>query len=220
MAKVKKSITRLLAERKALEDRINKATSVPFIGTVKGTRSPTVVGYTGYTVEQISNLFKGNLDKVRSLISYHNRITAALVESNATTKVKIGAEEMTVAAAIERKKSIQFDKRLLATLINQSSQVQSQLDLANRQVEETIERQLINIFGAAEKAKLTAEQRKETEDTIRAQHQQAPIDPNKIAEVAQAEMERISKFETEIDFVLSEINAKTEIELDDETPVA
>jgi hypothetical protein len=219
MAKVKKSITRLLAERKALEDRINKATSVPFIGISKGIRTPTVVGYTGQTVDQVSDLFKGNLDRVRGLIGYHNRITAALVESNATTKVKIGEEELTVAAAIERKKSIQFDKRLLATLINQSAQVQGQIDVANRQVDETIERQLTSLFGG-EKAKLTAEQRKETEDAVRAQHQQAPIDPNKIADLARAEMERISKFETEIDFVLSESNAKTELELEDETSVA
>jgi hypothetical protein len=219
MAKVKKSITRLLAERKALADRINIASGQSLIGIQKGNRNPTVLGASDLSVAAAEALYRGNLDKVIGLISYHRRITAALIASNASTRVTIGAETMTVAEAIERKTSVKQERTLLNYVMASSQTTQTKIDLGNKAVEETIERQLIQIYGG-EKAKITVDARKETADSINAASLLSVIDPNKLREFATKELERISQFETEVDFVLSESNAKTEIELEDETFVA
>jgi hypothetical protein len=219
MAKVKKSITRLLAERKALADRINIASGQSFIGIQKGNRNPTVLGASDLSVATAEALYRGNLDKVIGLISYHRRITAALIASNATIRVTIGAETMTVAEAIERKTSVKQERTLLNQVMASSQITQNKIDMGNKAVEETIERQLVQIYGG-EKTKITADARKETADSINAASLLSVIDPNKLREFATKELERINQFETEVDFVLSESNAKTEIELEDETFVA
>jgi hypothetical protein len=221
MPTVKKSITRLLAERKNLEDRIRKASNEKFVGIQKGTDPSTadVVGMSGKTVAQASDLFKTNKDRVSGLIKYHRRITEALVKANAITEVKIGGETMTIAAAIERKKSISYDKALLATIITQANAIQREIDNANAELDRRIDAQVTSAAGS-DKAKITPELRKNIADPLMLNAKQSPIDPNNIGQWATEELDRISKFETEVDFVLSEVNARTEIELEDETSIS
>lgn len=59
---------------------------------------------------------QASYDKVMGLISYRHKIKALVVQSNACTKVIVGKEEMTVAEAIERKQSIQYEKDLLEVM--------------------------------------------------------------------------------------------------------
>lgn len=212
----KKSITRLLAERKALEQRIRTATGQPFIGAKKGDVKSTPVGYTGKSVEDVTALFKGNFDKVRGLISYHTRITAALVASNAAVTVTIAGETMTVAAAIERKTSIAYEKVLLATALQQCQVNQSKLDQANDIVDQKIEKQIVDLFGGDKAKSITNEQRADTAKAINDAHRQGPIDPNNLGAYVKEHLEKLHAFEVEVDFALSESNAKTEIEIDDE----
>ena len=53
---MKKSVTRLLAERKALEARIRTANGQPFIAIQKGTGGDKPVGYIGKSVADINTL--------------------------------------------------------------------------------------------------------------------------------------------------------------------
>lgn len=218
MTTITKSVTRLLAERKALESRISKSSQQPFIGISKGNSGTEVLNYAGLTVADAAANFKGNLDKVNGLIAYYSRITSALILSNATVEVVIGGKTMKVAEAIERKKSIIFERTLLANLINQASHTQSLIDQGNVRVEDTIERQLVALYGG-DKAKVTPENRAELSKSIKAAQGLAPIDPNNIAVYGNKKLEELNAFLVEVDFVLSEINAKTEITIEDETSV-
>lgn len=212
----KKSVTRLLAERKALEARIRTATTVPFIGMKKGDAKDQPVGYIGKTVAEVQTLLKSNLDKVRGLIAYHSRITTALVKSNAETEVTIAGETMTVAAAIERKTSIAFEKILLGTALNQCQLNQAKMENENVTVDNKIEKQLVDFFGGEKGKTITNDQRTETAKAINDAHRVSPIDPNNLATFCSEQLVKLNAFETEVDFILSEINAKTEIEIDDE----
>jgi len=214
---IQKSITRLLAERKALEPRIGKATAVDFIGIQKGTTANAdVLGMSGKTVAEAKVAYKANLDRVEGLIAYHKRITAAIVASNAVTEVTIGTEKMVVAVAIERKSSIKFEQALLATILNQAKHAQTNVATANLVIEDRIDKQMTSVYGA-DKTKVTGAARTEVAGPIEAAGKQSVIDAIGIAEWAQAKMDALSKFVTEVDFVLSESNARTILELEDET---
>ncbi len=214
-----KSVTRLLAERKGLEARIRSASVAPFIAAQRGDVNPQPVGYVGKTVEQVKTAVKANLDKAKALISYHTRITAALIKSNAETTVTIGGQTMSVAAAIERKSSIAYEKTLLAQCLHQAQRVASDIESANANVEVAIERQLVSLYGGEKAKVVTPEQRKEAAKAINDVQHQAVINPNNLADFVTEQMEALHQFEIEVDFALSEINAKTEIEIADENEV-
>jgi hypothetical protein len=85
------------------------------------------------------------------LIAYRNRLKALVVESNAKTVVKVGTSEMTVAEAIERKQSVQYEKNLLSAMLQQYNHAIQQVAKNNDELPEKLETYLVNILGNKEK---------------------------------------------------------------------
>jgi len=165
----------------------------------------------GVEIQEYEKQMQASYDKVVSLISYRNRIKSLVVESNAKTKVIVGKEEMTVAEAIERKQSIQYEKELLEVMQQQYRSAINTVAKENDALPAKLETYLVNILG--NKDKQSSEEVKLHTDTFMKRNEFELIDPMNVKRKIEALNNRIEEFESEVDAVLSESNATTFIEV-------
>lgn len=206
------SITRALSERKLLDAQIQKSVTLPFLGVQRGTDNlkAEVVGMAGKTRLLAMQIYQANFDRVTSQVKRRDEITAAVVLSNANTDVVIGGVTMKVAVAIERKKSIASEKLLLANVLSQSAFNQKLIDQSNATLETKIEAQ-ITVLGGKEKGVINVDISDGVRGPMESAGKHLLIEPFEIGAWATAKMDKINTFETEVDFTLSESNAKTTI---------
>ena len=210
----KMSVTRALAELKRLDDRLKRMTTDQsiFVSVAVGQGDKQKVLGVSDTVQNVASQIQSNRDRVNSMIEMRAKIKAAVVASNAATKVKLGAREMTVAEAIELKKSIDVKRNMLNTYRRQVVQANALVAKQNAALEAQIETNLATIYGN-EKGKVDASMFEAIAKPQREQKEASLIDPIKINDVIKSLEDEISLVETELDFTLSESNAKTEIEV-------
>ena len=208
------SVTRALAELKRLDDRLNRMTTDQsiFVSVAVGQGEKQKVLGVSDTVQNVVSQIQSNRDRVNSMIELRAKIKSAVVASNAATKVKLGTREMTVAEAIELKKSIDVKRNMLSTYRRQVIQANALEHSQNATLDAQIETNLATIYGN-EKGKVDASMFEAIAKPQREQKEASLIDPIKINDLIKSLEEEISLVETELDFTLSEQNAKTEIEV-------
>lgn len=202
------TITRALNELKLLDKRINKEISgAKLVTAIQGTKSITV---DKSTKEEFANNAKSMIQSIQDLIVRKNKIKAAILESNGKTKVNIAGNEYTVAEAIYKKDSIELDKFLLETMKSQLSKITNAVEKHNTKVEENLQQQLLAAAGS-DKDKVKSMQ--EYADVYKTTNEMTTYDPANIAKLIVNFENDIDSFESEVDFVLSESNSTTFIEV-------
>lgn len=195
-----------LVELKLLEKRIQKATNSIFVLFQEGKN--VLKGYKNK--EELVDTIKANNQSVVDLIKRRNKVKSAIVLSNATTKVTVGNETMTVAEAIERKTSIQFDKELLASYKNQLSQTIRRVDMINADVNSRAD-EMVKTFLSGDNSKI-AEASILRDNMIESQGGNL-VDPLNIKKLIEELEERIDTFEANVDLALSTSNAITQLDI-------
>ncbi|WP_155593495.1 hypothetical protein [Lysinibacillus cavernae] len=209
MTEMKKlSIHRALTELKMLNLRIEAATNE--VSSVLANRKSNSK-INGVDIHEYEKHMQSSYDKVVGLISYRNKIKALIVQSNASTLVKVGKEEMTVAEAIERKQSIQYEKNLLEIMQHQYRSAINTVAKENDALPAKLETYLINILG--NKDKQSPEEVKLHTETFMKRNEYEIINPLNVKQQIETLRNRIEEFESEVDAVLSESNATTFIEV-------
>lgn len=205
------SITRALVELKRLNDRISTAiSSGKFVSRTIGKNSFQKVVGSNESVEQTKSKIQASFDSVEALINERQKIKSQIVLSNANTKVKVLGKEITVAEAIELKGTVQFRTQYLNTLRIQLLSENKEVEKANVGLEVLIDSLMNTIYGA-DKSKIDATILANVANPQRDQKEVALLDPQGIsARIKQVE-EDISNLSSELDFTLSESNAKTTI---------
>lgn len=198
------TVTRALAQVKALNDRINRATSQAFVTTTTGGKHES-----GKAVQEVEVALKSNLQSVVDLIAQRAALKGAIVRSNATTQVVIADVKMTVAEAIERKTSILLDKTLLAHLNSQLTQNQSKAERANVLNQARLDQQIQTLLG--KDRKLDDSEVSSLTELFNKQNRSEVVDPNDLSKVIEKLTSDINAFDEEVDYALSEINAVTKI---------
>ncbi len=207
---MKMTITRALVELKTLNKRIMNAIDnlIP-VTIVTGKNVPR--GFT--TREDFEKDVKAKYESVNALIDRRKQIKSKIVTANAVTEVEIAGAKMTIAEAIERKSSIALEKSLLGRLSEKYASNLKVHEQAEFKCNDQLQRLLEVNFGKDSKAK------SEEIDAISKPYLEnnAPrfIDPLDVKKKIEELANEISKFEAEVDVVLSEANAKTEIEISD-----
>lgn len=203
------TITRGLATLKTLEARIYQAASSGvYIGVTRGASETPINSIK--TKDQLATDIVASYQSVNDLITERDAIKRAIVLSNAATKVNIGGVEMTVAEAIERKTSVKFEQNLLQYLMSAYGVAQTQMATQSTRVDQDTEKRLQTLFGA-DKTKVSEDQQKLVRNQVLSESEGKLIDPLKLDEKIQSLRKKIEDFNTEVDFVLSESNARTEI---------
>ena len=206
------TITRGLSELKLLDKRIKDEISSAIFITENKKSSDKVLKT--FTKEEFNNKAQASFQSVLDKMKRRNYMKSAIVQSNATTMVVIGGKTMTVAEAIERKTSIEYDKYLLNELERQYRGAVSKMNLQNQKVQSTLD-DLMKVFTGKDSSKdISVESTKMTKEYLE-NNEYELVDPIKILDKIETMRKEIDEFEHEVDFVLSESNTITKIFIED-----
>jgi len=208
MTIVKMSVHRGLAELKLLDSKINSVLQRRFI--IGNKLSNKTVD--GRTLDEVRVAIKGNFDSITALIENRKRIKDQLVRSNAVTVVKVAEKTYTVAEAIERKNSVKYDIDFLAMLKQQFTMEKNRVEKENSLLPTKLETYLASVLG--EKGSRTPEDVKLHTKVFEDSNKWDLIDPNNISVYIDTLEKEIQEFKTNVDYVLSESNATTFVEVD------
>lgn len=195
------SITRALNELKLLDKRINKSIQENTFGA--------------YVVNKISNVQDFNpkvqIQSINDLIQQRRKIKNAIMTSNSKTVVTIGDEKIFVTEAIELKDSIKYFKELNLNIKRDLGSTTEEVENINYRVQERLDSLLEANFGKDSKSKNDFE----SISKPFLEKNEAKLHPDvDFVQKKQKELEEfIDTFESEVDFVLSESNSTTFIEV-------
>lgn len=166
------TITRALSELKMLDKRINRTIDEAVLGGL-------VIGkhiQNGFqNQEEVEKKAKADDQSIQALIKRRNAIKSAIVVSNATTTIEVAGVSMTVAEAIERKTSIDYDIRYLRKLKKVYTELVDRSEQINEDVKKRLDQHLETLFGKDGKTQAAANQ--EIVKSFLAENEAAIIDP-------------------------------------------
>lgn len=213
---MKISVMRALAELKMLDKRITAAlVDARFVGIVKGSAKQPADHRYG-TLESLEKAITSSFDSVEGLIRRQQNIRSAVTQSNATTKVTIAKNEMTVAEALAFKDVLEAKKKFLKVLKDQTTTATVGASQLTNQMEALIQSQQNSLYGNDAK-NIDEAQIKIVRDQMEQQHKPYIVTKNGVdlPGLINSLEKEISEFETTMDFVLNESNASTQIEIAD-----
>lgn len=214
MSKQTISITRALVELKRYDARINQAISQGvFYALQKGQGTEAkVLSDTPMTVTTANEKINASFQSVDALIKNRQELKSAIVNSNATTTVEFRGENMTVASLIELKSSIKIREKYLQTLLQQRQTQNQKMNASNQALEKDINTLLNTMFGTDKKV-----DQQQIDMVVKSQNDKHLVSPigatlfeNKVKEIESL----ISDVKNELDFLLTEINSRTMIEVE------
>ena len=203
------TIHKALCELKTLDSRIKKAIedSVFVFANKHANAKVSGKSISDYRVE-----VKAAYQSATDLIARRDAIKRAVILSNATTKVRVGGKEYTIAEAIEMKNhGIPTKQSLLNKLRTDSCRARKDADDNNGEILELRADEYIkNLYANADMKNLSDEIKKMRADFIAAQTMEL-VDPINIDTEMKRLEEHIAAFTVEIDAALSVSNALKEI---------
>lgn len=207
------SVTRALTEIKHLKDRIKRATLTPvFVGVKSGSNAFEKMQSSTKSVAEFVAQSKADYQSVTDMISRYDMLKRNVIKSNALTTVVINNVTMTVAEAIEKKSSITFESDLLIKLRNDLGRARQTVEIANAKLNAEIEAAVTAAYSN-EKGKVDAEQYNAVANPRLARNELHVVDAIDVEEKIRKMEHDIEIFAQEIDFVLSESNSSTFIEV-------
>jgi hypothetical protein len=209
---MKVSITRALAELKLLDSKITRKIAGTKFATQNKVNNNRIDGV--YSKDEYDTHVKSEYQSITDLISRRSSFKSMIVKSNAETIVKIGEKSMSVAEAIERKDSIKYDKMMLAQLQQSYNYALSRTEQENFKEQTKLDNLLVAQYGADAKTGKTPDIAATTEGFWKT-NQWLVIDPLNLKNKIEKLQSEIEEFENNVDFVLSEINSRTDIEVPD-----
>lgn len=208
-AKEQLSIHKALSELKLIDSKISKKI---------GTSNPTgllrneKVGQ-GYNVprNEFESNVKSNHQSILDLMDRRNRLKKAIAKSNSFTVVKINGKEMTIVEAINEKSMLTYKKMMLERYKSNLATSKAQITTSSDNLEIEALKLASGILG-----KEVDKEEKTAQDImvpfIEARKFEL-CDPLNVKKFIVELEDEIDNFESEIDFVLSEANALTKIEI-------
>ena len=203
-------VTQALNELKTLDSRIMRAiNSATFVTSAKICENNVT---SNMSKEDFNKNTKADLQSIDDLINRRKNIKAAIVLSNAVTMVTVANVEMTRAAAIERKTSIEYERSLLRQMKNQYLTAQQKVNAKNMEMEAAIERLVATAFGKDSKTNIKSDDYSAIADPYKEKNEWGLVDPIDILSQITKREEEIDAFINEVDSVLQISNCTTYIE--------
>ncbi|AXC40257.1 tail fiber protein [Salmonella phage S133] len=203
------SKTRALATIKSLEAKIRKATEQQLLIAVgEGKDKNQVVVGAAIEVDALSTRIKTDFQSLLDMMSQRDQLKAALIKSNAETVVEIGSRSMTVAEAIEAKRSMELKAQLLANMRKQFHAATVKFNTQKAKYE-----RLQDTMATRDK-KTSEDEVKMQLNLLELKNTPFLIDPLELEKLIKQHDEEYQDFATNVDFVLSESNASTFIEVE------
>jgi len=196
------SVTQALSELKLLRKRIDSVTDHATFTKMK--KANDLLDTSKFATQATASY-----QSFADLITRYNGIKSAIVLSNANTKVTIGGTEYTVADAVERKRSIEMEKNMLAVMKAQYTATNAEYERHQQAEQQRVERLLTTEL--AKDAKTNVEVVQQLTTTFLAQNKATILDPLNLSDKIETLSKAIEDFETQVDYTLSESNGRTTI---------
>jgi hypothetical protein len=207
------TVTEALAELTLLQKRIESARAAlennTLIVIVEVGKVPT--GFKSREEYEVNA--KALVQRVQALLDRRRAIKRAIVVSNASTRVTVAAEEMTVAEAIEMKNFIDYYEAILDTMQSAYAQTRSQYEKAQAKIKERLDKLALEVLGKNEA--VNSDQYQSLVDSFMAREGVELLDPTNISKEIERRMIFIEEFKSTCDRVLSISNATTTVEIPD-----
>ena len=203
--KVKMSITRALAQVKLIESKLGRAFAgfdVEINGKLKY--------FPNFTTEQFEKEALVEVNSFEDLFKNRLKIKSAIARANIDTKISLLDTEYSIIELIDLKNSSQYKKNVYTNLINNYNKCKN--DVVNQDVK--IENEVSKQVEVANSNKTQVS--KDLTTTLTETYKTlwggkiVGLDINKITK----EKDDLDKLVAEIDMILSEINSRTEIEVE------
>ena len=205
------SITEALNELKLYDSKILKAiTNAKLVGAAK--KSSDKVGV--FKKEDFEDRAKASYQSVTDLIANRNVLKSAIVKSNAVTEVTVNGKTMTVAEAIERKNSIDYDETFLTEMKKQYAHATDTVTKENKKVDNKVDELLATLIGKDSSKDISKESQEAIEKPYRAKNEYEFIDPIGLLDKIEILEAEIDGFKSEVDTRLAVTNSITMIEID------
>ena len=133
------------------------------------------------------------------------------MKSNATTKVTIGSKEMLVIDAIEMKETIKYKQAFLQQLKSQQQNIRYTIQSTNENVQARLDKLLEANFGKESKTK--SDEMEAIAKPFLERNEAKLEDPLNLDNLIESLSQEILEFTSNVDYVLSESNALTQIEI-------
>lgn len=208
---MKITVTRALAELKLLDSRIQKEIQQASFLDLSREREKGKALKSGKTIEEFTKNAQASWDAIQDLLRRRDGIKSAIVISNVNTKLKVGNVELTVAEAIDRKNTVSYRQQLHQQLSRQYTQMKNETDQHRAHLDQQVAKMLEANLGKDVKAS-TDDYNAIAKPFIEA-NEVKMVDPLKVDEKVKTLGNEIEEFLKDVDFALSESNAKTEIEV-------
>ena len=195
------SLSQALVELKLLKSRIGKCTSTSYVTVKSKTKTVDVADFTKNA--------KASLQSYKDLLNRYNVIRSKVVVSNATTCVSVAGVEYTVAEAVERKRSIEMEKSMLGVLRSQFKAATAEIESHQKAQQERLDKLLLQELGKDSKTNVDVVDA--LTETFLKNNKAELIDPLGLQEVITTMEKSIQDFESNVDWVLSESNGRTQI---------
>mgnify|MGYP000018506344 FL=1 len=216
MTTEKMTIHKALAELKTMDARIAKAIhETLYVLAVKHSAEKI----NGMTVDNFKDKMRSGYQKATNLIARRDAMKRAVVLSNATTKVKIGDNEYSVAEAIEMKNhGMEFKSDLLRQMNSAYTAAQNELVRnGGEALEKKAEQYVLAVIAAQpkdSKMAVDSDAMKTLRQTYIDNNTYDLVDPMNIVKVMEKLDAEINEFNAEVDAALSCSNALTVIEFE------
>jgi len=203
------SIARALIELKTLDKRISKKLHELEPITVEiGDKLESGIS----NKEEFEKQVKSAYQSLIALIDHKRKLKAAIVKSNAMTIVDVSGVKMTVAEAIERKSSISIEKEIKKTLSLKYTDKLRTVENHNKSIQDQLYKLLQATYSKSE-TEISKEDYEKIAIPFKENNDAKLINPLDIKKTLQELDDSISEFESEVDIVLTESNARTEVEI-------
>lgn len=205
------SITEALNELKLYDSKITKSiTNASFVSGAKKSSDKIGVVLKDTFIDRAKSTYQSSID----LIANRNALKSAIVKSNAITEVQVADKVMTVAEAIERKNSIEYEETLLFEMKRQYVNATDLVNKENRKVDNKVDELLATLIGKDSDKKINKEDQEAIEKPYRDKNEFELIDPIEIYNKIVKLEEEINNFKSQVDTQLVISNAITKIEID------
>lgn len=168
------------------------------------------------TQQEVKDAFvrdqEAKIQQLNDMVLRRNKIKSAVVLSNSKTVVTVAGVQMTVAEAIERKSSIQFEKDINRKMRERFYGAKNAVERHNETKRQAADKQAEQALGADTESN-KGEQYKAIFDAYFGKHEAEVIAPQGIESKIEKDRDVIDEFEQEVDFILNESNTITKIEV-------
>jgi len=209
---MKITVTRALAELKLLDARILKEIDQSGFCDVYQNRSKVVMHHS-VKLDEFEKKVKASMQSIEDLIKRRKVIKSQVMKSNSLTIVKVNDQEFTVADAIEYKSSIKYEMELLTAMRESYTSAKDKVDRSVVDIDNKVQQMLLQSLGAD--AKENKDDWEKIAKPFIDQNAYNLSDPLNLKDKIQTKEQRLDEFRTEVDFILSESNSRTEIEIED-----